>query len=339
MRSLEIVDQSMVQPTPPFLDASVNVAVVIPAYNAEAYIAQCMESVWGQTRAPDEIIVINDGSTDRTGEMLENMRPRVKVIHKRNGGLAAARNEGFSVTQCRYVAFLDADDYWPPQKLEIYHAEALKHPEAGLFYSNSLCVGSQGVYRYVHAGAPGENPFFQLLKRNFVASSTAMVERAVWQSVGGLRGGFSHPAGVVDWDFFLNVARVKPFHYISEPLLFYRVHDKSAMQTRQEALWKDSVRVVLWHSQKGNVPSQIKREALSSIFYQSGLRLLTAGFPRQARDHFFQSVRYSLLSFSSIGLIFVSLAGSRVISVLLTLRRNLLRLSIFVSKIVDWKVK
>ncbi|MBK8574340.1 MAG: glycosyltransferase [Elusimicrobia bacterium] len=325
----------MTQPKPFPPDNPITIAVVIPAYNAEAYIAQCLESVRAQTRAPDEIIVIDDGSTDRTGELVEKLADRAKLIRKRNGGLAAARNEGFSLTRCRYVAFLDADDYWPPQKLEMYHDYALKHPDVGLFYSDCFCVRSEGAYREVRAGSPGKNPFFHLLKNNFVASSTAMVERDVWERVGGLRGGFSHPAGVVDWDFFLNAVQVKPFHHIPEPLLFYRVHDKSAMQTRLEAMWKDSVRVVLWHSRKENVPLKVKKEALSSIFYQSGLRLLTAGAPLQARQHFCQSLRFSFRSFSSIGLFFVSLAGPRAISFLLALRRHVFRLFILVLKSQD----
>ncbi|MBL0059185.1 MAG: glycosyltransferase family 2 protein [Elusimicrobia bacterium] len=310
-------------------------AVVIPAYNAEDFIARCLESVYSQSRPPDEIIVVDDGSTDHTPDLLEKGGGRVKVLRTRNNGLAAARNAGFSLTQCRYVAFLDADDYWPSHKLEVYNDYARRYPRVGLFYSDYYCFRSEKVYRRVRAGAPGSNPFFQMLKYNCVASSAAMVDRDVWQRVGGLRGGFSHPAGVVDWDFFLKAAQVTPFQYIPEPLMFYRVHEKSAMQTRQEAMWKDSVRVVLWHSKNNSVPLQVKKEALAALFYQSGLRWLTAGFPKKARDHFFRSLRFSFGSSPSAVLFLVSLGGARVISSLLALRRYLSRLFTLVSKSND----
>lgn len=311
---------------------SITIAVVIPAYNAEKYLLQTLESVWGQTRPPDEIIVVNDGSTDRTFELLEKVGHRLRVLHTPNRGLAAARNAGVSLAQSHYVAFLDADDYWPANKLTIYESLAQQHAEVGLFYSDSVCVQEGGVYRYVRAGAPGPHPFFRLLKFNFIASSSVMIDKEMFLQVGGLRGGFAHPAGVVDWDFFLNAVHVKPFHYIPESLMFYRVHATSAMQTRQKAMWRDSLRVVLWHSRKRNVPSTVKKEALSSLFYHSGLRLLVAGHPRQARNHFVRSVQCSLFSFSSVMLFFISFAGPRAISVLSNLRRHLYRFFLFMSK-------
>lgn len=313
-------------------DESVSIAVVIAAFNAQDYIAQCLESVFAQTRPPDEIIVVDDGSTDRTPELLAKYGGRIKVQRTRNGGLAAARNAGFSLARSRYVALLDYDDYWPPQKLEVYDAYARRYPQAGLFYSDSFSVASGSAYRHVRAGPPGADPFFELLKRCFVASSSAMVERDLWRRVGGVRGGFAHPAGVVDWDFFLMAAKEKPLQYVPEALLYYRVHGTSAMQTRQEAMWKDSVRVVMRHSRRDAVPPAVKAEALASVFYQSGLRFLTAGNIRKARNHFFRSLR-TAGSFPSLGLFLVSLTGPFFIPLLLALRRRLLRLLVPASRL------
>lgn len=302
----------------------VTIAVSIPVFNGEDFIARCLESVWAQTRSPDEIIVVDDGSTDRTPELLAKAGNRIKVHRTKNYGLAAARNAGFSLAQSAYVAFLDADDYWPPNKLEVYERYVRRFREAGLFYSDSYCIGSGNVYRRLHAGSPGKNTLFRLLKNSFVASSSAMVKRDVWKEVGGVRGEFAHPAGVVDWDFFLKVSKVTQFQYIPEPLLFYRVHPTSAMQTRQDALWKDSVRVVLEHSR--HVPKTEMKAALASVFYQSGLRFLTVGALPKARDHFARSFRFSFRALPSLVLFVISLAGPRAIAGLLTLRRTLLRL-------------
>ncbi len=313
---------------------SLTIAVAIPAFNAEQYIVQCLESVRVQTRAPDEIIVVDDGSTDRTPELLQKIGGGIKIIRTQNGGLAAARNMGFSSTRCRFVALLDADDFWPPNKLEVYDSYARRFADAGFFYSDLFCVGPEGVYRRVRSGYPGPTPFFRLLERNFVASSSVMVERDIWSRVGGVRGAFAHPAGVVDWDFFLKASKVKPFRYIPEPLLYYRVHGSSAMQTWQESLWKDSARVALRHSR--NTPTKVRKAALASVFYQSGLRFLTAGFLQKARGHFFRGLRYSFCSFSGIALFLVSLAGQRAVSVLLIARRHFLRLIISPSVLADF---
>ncbi|MEE0594535.1 MAG: glycosyltransferase family 2 protein [Eggerthella lenta] len=97
------------------------VSIVVPAYNGERHIRQCVESVLAQTMPDFELICVNDGSTDGTGSLLDDMAARddrMRVIHQENKGEGAARNAGLDVARGRYLAFFDADDFAEPQLLE-----------------------------------------------------------------------------------------------------------------------------------------------------------------------------------------------------------------------------
>src|SRR5665213_1535655 len=92
------------------------VSVVIPAYNAELFIARAIDSVLSQTTPVSEIIVIDDGSTDSTLDLVRGYGDKVRLIAQSNGGPARARNVGVAISSGKYVAFLDADDWWDPDK-------------------------------------------------------------------------------------------------------------------------------------------------------------------------------------------------------------------------------
>ncbi len=107
------------------------VSVIIPAYNAAPFIRRAVESALAQTWPHKEILVINDGSTDDTGSILKHYEQVVRIFDQRNGGLSNARNRGIKESNGEYIAFLDADDYWKPKKLE-RQVEILKNnPDIG----------------------------------------------------------------------------------------------------------------------------------------------------------------------------------------------------------------
>ena len=89
------------------------ISVVIPLYNKEKYIKRAIESVLNQTFQKFEIIVVNDGSTDKSAEIVQNIKdPRIRLINQKNAGVSAARNRGIQEAKYEYIAFLDADDFW-----------------------------------------------------------------------------------------------------------------------------------------------------------------------------------------------------------------------------------
>jgi glycosyltransferase involved in cell wall biosynthesis len=117
-------------------DNSFTVSVIIPAYNAAEHIGRAIDSILTQTRLPDEIIVVDDGSTDSTPQIATAYGEKVTLIQQQNAGVSAARNTGIKAARCEWIAFLDADDEWLPEKLEKQSALLKRNPELVWAYSN-----------------------------------------------------------------------------------------------------------------------------------------------------------------------------------------------------------
>src|SRR4051812_43420484 len=117
------------------------ISVIIPCYNNESFVTEALDSVLNQSyiKAIKEIIVVDDGSKDGSAIVIKEKAavfPIIKYIYQENGGLSAARNTGIKVVQCDYIAFLDADDVWLPDKIEKQCQALEQYPEAGLFYTD-----------------------------------------------------------------------------------------------------------------------------------------------------------------------------------------------------------
>jgi hypothetical protein len=124
-----------------------SVSVVIAAYNAGRTVRATLESALAQTHRRREIIFVDDGSTDETAEILAPFRSRIRVIRREHGGLAAARNAGVAVADGDYLALLDADDLWTPDKLAVQLAVANRAPEAGLIACDGIEFHEDRVLR------------------------------------------------------------------------------------------------------------------------------------------------------------------------------------------------
>ncbi|MBK8993570.1 MAG: glycosyltransferase family 2 protein, partial [Gammaproteobacteria bacterium] len=128
------------------LDSSEDlVSVVIPAYNAAAFIERAVDSVLTQSYRSREVLVVNDGSTDRTGEVLARYGSAIRVIDQPNGGLSSARNRGIREARGEFVALLDADDRWLPEKLERQVQAMVADPGIGFCSTRALVETPEGV--------------------------------------------------------------------------------------------------------------------------------------------------------------------------------------------------
>lgn len=219
---------------------SADVSVVIPAYNAERYIAAAVESAAAQTVKPREIIVIDDGSTDRTAAIVALYSDRVQYVAQENRGVAAARNHGIERSAGRYVAFLDADDLWMPEKLE-RQADAMAKSGLRASFTAHLVVDDEMKPLFENHN-PGEGTLHDLLTiGNVVGSPSSVVcERAVFREVGGFDGALSLCA---DWEMWIRIATATAFAPIDAPLIQYRLHDDN-MSRNVPLLESDSRRVL-----------------------------------------------------------------------------------------------
>jgi glycosyltransferase involved in cell wall biosynthesis len=199
-----------------------DVSVVIPAYNAERTLGETLASALAQTLDDLEVIVIDDGSTDATAAIAQNVTDkRVRVLSVPNGGVARARNRGMHEARGRFVAFLDADDIWRPLKLERQVSLLHAQPEVGMCFTAAFRVDADT--RIIASMAVREYRDYceALLLHSMVAGcvSSGVVRRALALDVGGFDPTFSQSA---DWDFWLRLSRVTEFTPVPEPLVLYR---------------------------------------------------------------------------------------------------------------------
>ena len=233
------------------------VSVVIPMYNVEQYIAQSINSVLQQTWQHFEIICVDDGGSDGTLDIVDSFEdPRIRVVSQRNRGLAGARNTGIAESRGRYIALLDADDFWAPEKLEAHVKHLNRKSDVGISYSASWFVSEEGKPLGI-----GQFPRLQdinarhIFCRNPIGNGSAPVMRrelleqvkvSHWEGT-HLRDCWFDEAlrQSEDIEFWLRVAlnTTWQFEGLAEPLTFYRVNASglSANLEKQFASWQVAV--------------------------------------------------------------------------------------------------
>lgn len=206
------------------------VTVVIPVHNGEQYVAEAVSSVLAQRDLVVECIVVDDGSTDRTPEILARFGAAIRYVRVSRAGVSSARNHGVSLARGRFVAFLDHDDYWMQDKLarQLY---VMRASEADMVLCAMRILDSR------HGSAPwADQQILRLsVKTDLVSgmllfdgtelvscSSTALVRRDVLLELDGFDPLLSASA---DWDLVLRFALERTVEYVDEPLVVYRVHD------------------------------------------------------------------------------------------------------------------
>ena len=163
------------------------VSVIIPAHNSADYIGEALESVFDQTYTDYEVIVVDDGSTDGTADVVRKFGDRVVYAYQENGGAASARNHGIELARGKFVAFLDADDVWLPDKLEKQIRLFENNPDLGLVFTENYLFDEQGIY------CDSLDKKFRLMSGDLaqsifmnsgVATPTVMVRREVFKKLG-----------------------------------------------------------------------------------------------------------------------------------------------------------
>lgn len=200
------------------------VSVVIPAYNAEETISETIDSVLNQTFGDFELIVIDDGSRDKTCEIARAIDDsRIMVFSYPNGGVSVARNRGIEHAKGEFISFIDHDDLWTNDKLEAQLAALSRQPEAGGVYSwtVNMMVGEDANLSFVKGSESTleGNIYPDLLLGNFIGNgSNILVRREVINKIGGFEPGLVFS----DWDFCLRVASDFKIAVVPKPQILYR---------------------------------------------------------------------------------------------------------------------
>lgn len=230
---------------------SVGFSVVIPTYNYGSFICEAVDSVLAQTLQPQEVIVVDDGSTDDTRQRLAVYSDRIRYVYQNNRGVNAARNVGIKLSRAEWIAFLDSDDAWNPRKLERVWSAHLLYPDVAAWST----VSETFTREIPAATAPtGENPIrirritlYDLLYGvHFSGGSAAVVRRDCFEAVGffdeDLRGG-------EDFEMWCRLATRYQLAKLLEPLTYSRIHPASvsAQAEKMEAYHKVTLHHLFEH--------------------------------------------------------------------------------------------
>lgn len=252
------------------------VSAILTSHNYAAYLPAAIESVLSQTWRDFDLIVVDDGSTDNTERVMEKYARATRYVRQENQGVSIARNRGIQESGAQYVAFLDADDFWLPRKLELQLDALSRRPDCRVCYTAHRPFGPEFGPRVVGRCRGGRQPILErlIVSGNVIGSaSTVLCERSLFSDVGGFDPELSDCA---DWDMWLRIASISDFAHVDESLVAYRRHDRN--MTRNIALREKDSRRVLEKAFAMNVITPALRAQRRRVFARNHMILAGSYF-------------------------------------------------------------
>jgi len=245
------------------------VSVVVPAYNAERYIEETLESALRQTYSAMEVIVVDDGSSDRTVDIVQRMDGRPEVLRQENAGVCVARNRGAARARGELLAFLDADDVWESDKIEKQVRIFEEHPDVGLVAVNFDEIDAYGgkltreIKQPKHLYGRVVDLHRHLLEfGNFLSVSACMTTRAAFEGAGGFYTKQRILSG--DYDMWIRISEEHRFYVIPEVLCHYRVLSDSQIHGSLEKEYGAQRRILEMH--RGRFSDRGFRRRLARLY-------------------------------------------------------------------------
>jgi len=322
----------------PMHNTTCRVSVIIPTYNSVKFITEALASVIGQTYRPYEVIVVDDGSTDETKEVVLGFHDDVKYLYQKNQGPASARNSGIKMSTGDYIAFLDADDVWTPNKIEDQVEFLDRHHDIGLVFSeiesfgeglsekeNSIRRVPFVIQMYGHQGAsqiPLPKAYKNLLITNFISTPVVMARRECFELVGL----FDERLRIVeDRDMWLRIAAHFNIAFLPSVHCKRRLHQFNTCKDSDLAT-SSLIKVLEKHVHlfPALAPRSLIKKKLSRLYVSVGYMLLLKNRRREARQMALHSLSLgkTIKAFELIPLTFM---GQALIQCLRRIKRGVLR--------------
>jgi len=249
------------------------VSVIIPCYNREHYIAETVNSVLAQTWHNIELILVDDGCTDNSRNVLELFSSRLTMLEhlgRANKGQSAAINLGLRHSSGEYLAILDSDDLFAPDKIEKQVRFLEEHPEIGLVYANCIYIDENGKeLSKMHYGnhRPPVGPEKVLEECCYNVPSNALFRRSVFERVGFLDETLR---SAQDHDYGIRIAEVTRIGYINECLWRYRRHCGSISNTRTMERWRNGFKILAAARKRYPYPTSTVRRRRAVLHFRLG---------------------------------------------------------------------
>jgi glycosyltransferase involved in cell wall biosynthesis len=270
------------------------VSVIIPTHNSAMFIAESVRGVLAQTDRRFEVIVVDDGSSDDTREALRPFADLIRYLHQDNRGPAAARNAGIRIARGEFICFLDADDSWSPNKLELQIASMAAHADVGLLFadaqeSDGATIRKPSIVASMTFGADVlsqerlDQAFRKLLVENFVPTSTVMIRKSSLLKAGLFDETLQN---VEDRDMWLRLAATSGVACVPQVLATKRSHGANISSRTEMALRS---RIKVWDKARREwpalAPASVYHRMLAGAHQDLGYIELARGGGKAARKH------------------------------------------------------
>lgn len=266
------------------------------SYNHERYLAEALDSVLAQTVGDFELIVVDDASSDRSGEIIRRYQQkdsRIRAIfHEKNSGISQTTNDGFLAATGQYLAYIQSDDLWLPEKLEKQIQILEKHPEWAVWSDAAIIDGAGRPTRrlftekYKAADRPKSGDLFASLSQfNYICGQSMILKTAAAQDIlFDTRLVYAN-----DYKFMLQLSRRCPFYFIKEPLVQYRIHGNNSINKNKHIWIKDGYYISLYLLQ--NFCEELSTEVQARLYARMGVHLHNEGHTKYAQKCFGAAIR------------------------------------------------
>ena len=263
------------------------ISAVLAAYQAQEWVAEALDSILAQTRPPEEVIVVDDGSTDGTARELRRFAGRIRVITQENRGCPGAFNTAYRAARGDYVAMCGADDLWAPRKLEWQEQALLANPQADVLCAHAHLIGR---IEAEHSRPPGvgllASPALRdaLYRHCCICASSVMIRRELFQRLGP----FVEDFAADDYEYWFRCLRAGARFYCDpRPMVCWRQHERNL--TRRTA-WMDEC----CEQVRERYGGEVSHRAIAEHLFRRARRQVDEGHGRRARELFHRALRHGL---------------------------------------------
>ncbi len=292
-------------------------SVVVPAYNVQRYLWAAVDSALAQTFRDLEVIVVDDGSTDETVNLIQewclrNDDPRLRILRQDNRGLSAARNTGIRAARGTFIGFLDGDDIWLPEKAERHMQALQRDPRIGISFSDSEYLAEDGrrTERYLQPRKPRPS-LHDMIRRNHVGNGSApIVRRACFEEAGFFR---EELKSCEDYEMWCRILWMTTYRaeLIDAPLTLYRIRNSSLSFNFAKFLTNADAALTALRTAMPNVPERVFRTGHAEHYRIAAWKAVSSGQKAAGRKLLMHALRLrpvlAVTDWRAMGTFFASL--------------------------------
>ncbi len=275
------------------------ISIILPLYNGGEFIEKTLLSVGQQSFNNAELIIVDDGSTDSSAEIIKKISSKsscsilknLKIVTQKNGGVASARNHGINEAKGEWLSFIDQDDIWLPEKLE-RQVEVLKGTNASFCYTAFSRFYADGREVVKKNGSDDRNKSLRLLisGKLFIPPSTVLVKKETAKVEGGFNSDFI-PSD--EWDFFLRILEKYDAVYCPEVLVKFRSHPTSTAKTQKRKIFEAQLKVIDRHTviaKEAGFNKELKKRK-ANVLWHLGKEYEADNDKKAARDFYIEAIK------------------------------------------------